>query len=55
MYAFLIGLGGSYGHRFEPVTFEELIRFDGVVVRDGVRGGSNRAVEATEPSTTVAG
>ena len=43
-YAYSIGLGGSYGHKFKPVDLDELVRFDGVVVRDGVRGGSNGAL-----------
>ena len=40
MYAYSIGLGGSYGHKFKPVELHELVHFDGVVVKDGVRGGS---------------
>ena len=44
IYAFSIGLGGSYGHAFKTITLDELVRFDGVVVRDGVRGGSNGAL-----------
>jgi hypothetical protein len=44
IYAFSIGLGGSYGHTFKTITLDELVRFDGVVVRDGVRGGSNGAL-----------
>jgi hypothetical protein len=43
-YAYSIGLGGSYGHRFKTVDLHELVHFDGVVVRDGVRGGSNGAL-----------
>jgi hypothetical protein len=38
-YAYSIGLGGSYGHRFKSVDLSELVHFDGVVVRDGGRGG----------------
>lgn len=44
LYAIQIGLGGSYGHKFKNVTLDELVRFDGVVVRDGVKGGSNGAI-----------
>jgi hypothetical protein len=40
-YAYSIGLGGSYGHKFKAVDLSELVHFDGVVVRDGVHGGSN--------------
>jgi hypothetical protein len=43
-YAYSIGLGGSYGHRFKSIDLNELVHFDGVVVRDGVRGGSNGAL-----------
>jgi hypothetical protein len=43
-YAYSIGLGGSYGHRFKSIDLHELVHFDGVVVRDGVRGGSNGAL-----------
>ena len=44
LYAIQIGLGGSYGHKFKNIVLDELVRFDGVVIRDGVRGGSNGAV-----------
>ena len=40
MYAYSISLGGSYGHKFKRVELHELVRFDGVVVKDGVCGGS---------------
>jgi hypothetical protein len=43
-YALSIGLGGSYGHTFKLLKVIELIHFDGVIVRDGVRGGSNGAL-----------
>ena len=44
MYASAIGLGGSYGHTFAEVKIPELVRHDGVIVRDGVRGGSGGAI-----------
>jgi len=44
LYFMCMGYGGAYGHAFEPVMLPELVRFDGVVVRDGVRGGSDGAV-----------
>jgi hypothetical protein len=44
LYAIQIGLGGSYGHRFKNIVLNELVRFDGVVIRDGVKGGSNGAI-----------
>ena len=39
-YAYSIGLGGYYGHKFKPAEIHDLVHFDGVVVKDGVRGGS---------------
>ena len=44
LYVYSIGLGRSYGHKFKPVEIHELVRFDGVVVKDGVRGGSGGVV-----------
>jgi hypothetical protein len=43
-YAYSIGLGGSYGHKFRVIELHELVRYDGVVVQDGVRGGSDGAL-----------
>ena len=44
-YACQIGLlGGQYSHAFKPIKVQELLHFDGVVVRDGVLGGSNGAL-----------
>ena len=40
MYAYSIGLGGLYGHKFKPAKIHDLVCFDGVVVKDGVHGGS---------------
>ena len=44
LYAFQIGLGGSYGHEFRNVTLKEIVHHDGCIVRDGVRGGSAGAI-----------
>jgi hypothetical protein len=44
LYAIHIGLGGSYGHKFKNIVLDELVHFDGVVIGDGVRGGSNGAI-----------
>ena len=41
---FATGLGGSYGHNWTPTTTKELINFDGVLVRDGVLGGTQGAL-----------
>ena len=43
-YALQLGLGGSYGHRFNNVMIQELVNFDGVLVKDGVKGGSDGAI-----------
>ena len=44
IYASDIGLSGSYGHAFAEVKIPELVRHDGCLVRDGVRGGSSGAI-----------
>ena len=44
LYAYSIGLGGSYGHKLQVIELHQLVRFDGVVVQDGVRGGSDGAL-----------
>ena len=43
-YASSIGCGGSYGHAFAEPFIEDFVRFDSVVVRDGVHGGSSGAI-----------
>ena len=40
-YKFDIGLLGSYEHSFKVPKIDELVKFDGVVICDGMRGGSN--------------
>jgi hypothetical protein len=37
--ASVFGMAGTYGHKFKPVTLEEMVQFDGIVHRHGVRGG----------------
>jgi hypothetical protein len=37
-------LGSGYAHKFKPVEIQELLQWDGVVVQDGVRGGSDGAI-----------
>lgn len=37
-------LGSGYGHRFESTHPAELLQWDGSVLQDGVRGGSNGAI-----------
>jgi hypothetical protein len=39
-----LGLGFGYYHAFRQVLIPEFLRWDGVVVQDGVRGGSNGAI-----------
>ena len=45
VYAAELGLMGSgYGHKFEPVNPTQLLKWDGIIVQDGVHGGSNGAI-----------
>ena len=37
-------LGSGYGHHFETTSAQELLQWDGVLVMDGVRGGSKGAI-----------
>jgi hypothetical protein len=39
-YAFSIGLGGSHVHAIKLLKLSELVKFDGIVVCNGVRGSS---------------
>ena len=41
---FASGMGGSYGHTWKPVDLKELTNFDGILIRDGVLGGSQGAL-----------
>ena len=43
-YAFVIGLLGFYGHNFKVPKIDELVKFDGLVIRDGVRKRSYGAL-----------
>ncbi|CAJ1944094.1 unnamed protein product [Cylindrotheca closterium] len=43
-YAGQNGIGGSYGHIIHDVLARELVVFHGIMVQDGVRGGSKGAV-----------
>ncbi|KAG7366540.1 hypothetical protein IV203_029210 [Nitzschia inconspicua] len=36
-YAHDIGLGGSYGHHFKEVMIPQLVHFDGILIRDGLK------------------
>ena len=47
------GYGGSYGHSWKATNGPELLRFDGVHVRDGVYGGSkgNLHIRFEEPGS----
>ena len=38
------GIGMTYGHSFPEVTIAECVRWDGCLLRDGVRGGGNGAI-----------
>jgi len=39
-----LGLGGDYGHHFNQVTSPELLRWDGSLVKHGVRGGGKTSM-----------
>jgi len=39
-----LGLGGDYGHHFKTLSSPEILKWDGSVVKDGVRGGSKGAM-----------
>ena len=41
MYAMQIGLGGAYGHKYTLLEVEEIVKYFGVVLRDGALGGSH--------------
>ena len=43
-YKYSTGTGASYGHTWNAVTVKELVIFDGILVRDGVLGGSQGAI-----------
>eukprot|EP00957_Ditylum_brightwellii_P103300 7872623-Ditylum_brightwellii.AAC.1 len=43
-YGYLIGLGGFYGHVFKPAKIKEHVNWDSIVIRDGIRGGSNGTI-----------
>ena len=43
-YAFDIGILGYYDHNFKFQTIHELVKFDGVVICGGVRGGIDGAL-----------
>ena len=44
IYAAELGLGMGYGHAFKAIQIYELVQWDGIIVQDGVRGGSKGAV-----------
>eukprot|EP00957_Ditylum_brightwellii_P101150 7708416-Ditylum_brightwellii.AAC.1 len=39
-----IGLCGSYGYVFKPAKIKEHVNWDGIVIKDDIRGGSNGAI-----------
>ena len=44
IYKFRTGIGGIYGQEWKNVAVNELVRFNGILVRDSVLGGSNGAL-----------
>jgi hypothetical protein len=45
IYNFMTGQGGTYGHKWNNVVAAELLHFFGILVRDGVLGGSHGALD----------
>ena len=41
IYKFSTGQGGSYGQECKNIVVTEIFQFNGILVRDGVFGGSN--------------
>ena len=39
IYSDHIGLGGAYSNKFEHIGINELVRWDGDLIRNGLRGG----------------
>ena len=44
LYKYQAGIGTTYGHDIPEVKLQELVRWDGCVIRDGVRGGGDGAL-----------
>ena len=44
IYKFSTGIGGSYGHKWKNFSMTELVRFNGILVRNVVIGGSDGAL-----------
>jgi hypothetical protein len=44
MYAIKANYNSCYGHAFKNPQLKELVRFDGIVMCDGVKGGSKGAI-----------
>ena len=44
LYKHQVGIGNGYGHDVDEAKTWEFVRFDGVLVRDGVRGGGDGAI-----------
>ena len=44
LYKHQVGIGNGYGHDVDEAKIWEYVRFDGVLVRDGCRGGGDGAI-----------
>eukprot|EP00957_Ditylum_brightwellii_P124500 9488407-Ditylum_brightwellii.AAC.1 len=44
IYAAILGLSDTYPKKFESIKIDELVRWNGILVCDGVRGGSGGAL-----------
>ena len=44
LYKYQTGIGTTYGHEIPEVSMAELVRWDGCLIRDGVKGGGDGAI-----------
>ena len=44
LYKHQTGIGSTYGHAIPEASMPEFVRFDGCLIRDGVRGGGDGAI-----------
>ena len=53
LYAAQLGVFGSSGHRFDPVTIDEIVRWFGIVAAHGLHGGQNPILERFDPTSAL--
>eukprot|EP00957_Ditylum_brightwellii_P004926 375593-Ditylum_brightwellii.AAC.1 len=44
IYAAQFGLGSAYSRKFKHIKIKELVKWDGIILHDGVRGGLNGGI-----------